>query len=656
MGLTKLTLLLTLPGLLTAAEAEAADKKSKTDGSATVTVTAEATPVEVAKTPNPVKIFTPDMLEKLGARSLTELLRTSLPGQVSQNGGPGTLSQLNLGGTRPTDTVVTLDGLRMQDSLSIGTNMSLLSMIGVDRLEIQQGPCSTLYGSDAMGGVLALYTAAPATKGYAGQATLGLGTEGSRLARLRQSFATDRAWVRLDAEGSEENPSLQADHKYRHAGSSLAAGLDLWDGATLRLGHRAFYVAAPLPISYVSTSFRSYDPTREGSAWNEQFRANLTTDLGKGIALETALGHSTQTRMEPKYGGGQMAVNTTLDQGKATLSAALRPLSYSVVVDATRERGDGSISNYQTYANFDTWGDKRGLALASEIAFEPEASPLRLVLSARDEETTQTTRIAGATLSGSVDSRSFTWKSGATLRLSEAARVYASTGTGFSTPLLYQVLFNAVNAGEALQNEQSRFIQAGFGYGRGPWAFRLDAQSLHFDRLVYFDLDPAKYKYYNGQDLRFRSLEAELGYTATTWSLAGYLRTQEARRLGVAPEKQLNDGAVIRRPFFVGGLRGGFKSGALSGDAAWSWSGSRYENFGNGIRPSRTHYNDLSLNLGYAVCRSVDVWLRGRNLMQGKVNVEDWKAGRTDFQNDAYQIYNFPAQPRTVSLELKVRW
>lgn len=655
MGITRITLFLTLGAALSAAEAspDPLEKpKPKAEAGATVTVTAEATPVEVAKTPNPVIVLNAETLERLGARTVPELLRMALPGQIVQNGGAGTLSQLNLGGTRSMDTVVTLDGLRMQDSMSLGTNMSQLSLVGVDRLEIQQGPCSTLFGSDAMGGVMALYTAAPAQKGYHGQVSLGIGTEGNRLAAIRQSLATDRAWARLDAEALRSNSSLPTVNPFRQAGSSLAAGFDLWEGAILRVGHRAFYAGSPLPISWVDLGFRAYEPAREGSVWNQQYRANLVSEIDKNSWVEAAVGHSTQTRMEPKYGGGQTGMETSLDEVKVTLRTDWKPFGFSLLVNGLRERGEGGVSNSTTWTDTPSWGEKRSLALAGEAVFEAEGSPLRLVLSARDQEDSQSYRLLGQSAS-TTDNRAFTYKAGANLKLGSHSRAYGSFGTGFGTPQLYQVLYNAVNAGDSLQNEQSRFTQAGFTYDRASWHVKLEAQSLYFSNLVYYDLSSSKY--FNGQNMRFRSLGVFLDYQASFWEFGGFVRSQEARRLGIEESRQLMDGSVIRRPFLITGLRGSWQRNDFRADMAWSWSGSRYENMGT-ILPSRVHFNDLSVGLAWDFHSYGRVSLRGQNLLQPKVSKEDWMAGKTDFQNDAYVVFNFPAQPRTVVLEWKLSY
>ncbi|MBS1785977.1 MAG: TonB-dependent receptor plug domain-containing protein, partial [Acidobacteria bacterium] len=102
--------------LFLAAADDAGVPKPKAPASATVTVTAESSPVEVAKTPNPVTVITAEEIRLSGARDLAELLQRELPGQAVRSGGPGGIADPMLGGTRPQDTLVLLDGVRLVDA------------------------------------------------------------------------------------------------------------------------------------------------------------------------------------------------------------------------------------------------------------------------------------------------------------------------------------------------------------------------------------------------------------------------------------------------------------------------------------------------------------------------------------------------------------
>ena len=125
-------------------------------GEATVTVSAEAQPMEVTRTPAPVRIVEADELARLGSRTLSELLEVLQPGAVMPSGGGGAAASAFLNGTLSKNVVVVLDGMRLNDPTAISPDLGALSLIGIARVELILGPASVLYGSDAIGGVIAL--------------------------------------------------------------------------------------------------------------------------------------------------------------------------------------------------------------------------------------------------------------------------------------------------------------------------------------------------------------------------------------------------------------------------------------------------------------------------------------------------------------------
>src|SRR5207244_2960455 len=91
---------------------------------------------------------------------VAEVLR-GLPGvQVVQNGGPGGTTSVFLRGASSEQTKVLLDGIPMNDPTSPGRgfDFSNLSVDNIERIEVIRGPQSTLYGSDAIGGVINIIT------------------------------------------------------------------------------------------------------------------------------------------------------------------------------------------------------------------------------------------------------------------------------------------------------------------------------------------------------------------------------------------------------------------------------------------------------------------------------------------------------------------
>jgi iron complex outermembrane receptor protein len=128
-----------------------------------------------------------DSQEIVARRQLTlsETLR-GIPGlRVQQQGSPGELSTLRLRGLRNFDTAILLDGLRVRDASDInGSAASLISDLvtpSLDRVEVLRGSGSSIYGTNAIGGVINLV---PATGG--GQPRFEVGWDGGSLATYHE--------------------------------------------------------------------------------------------------------------------------------------------------------------------------------------------------------------------------------------------------------------------------------------------------------------------------------------------------------------------------------------------------------------------------------------------------------------------------------------
>jgi outer membrane cobalamin receptor len=640
--------------------AEAADvPKPKAAASATVTVTAESTPVDVAKTPNPVKVITAEEIARSGARNLAELIERELPGQAVQSGGAGSVTDPLIGGSRPQDTLVLLDGVRLVDASGLGANLSEISLAGVARVEIQRGPSSALYGSDAQGGVIALYTDASVEAGNHGDWSLGLGTNG--VARLggADSFGWGSGNARLALSGARQDAPTEADNHFRQGSAFLGLTQSIAENHSLSLIYRASFLGTPLP--YKSTDLApgprpstDYDAARQDTMRGQQVIGTLRSGWGADWGTEVTLGYTEQARVEPNDFSGPPTYSYSSYGNQANITLHWNPSSEwsgSLLIQGVQDR-----AVQPDYVGGIQRGEGRHVAAALEAAWEP-IETLRIVGSAREQKDRQNFVVTtGPGVPDTMDSQT-TGKLGVNWQLPGGFRVYASGGSAFSNPLLFQVLYNSgpfVN-GPVLHNEKSHFLQAGLGWDRGPWHTRLEAWRTKLDQAVLFDL--TNYDYYNGGNLRFQGLEGAVDYKADHWGLGAWARSQEARDLGQPKDAQLSADAVLRRPFFAFGLQGDATWGAFRGGLGWSWQGPRYEYFGsvpNG--PGHTHYNDLHASLAWNIRENMSLTLRGDNLLQPKITTAQWLARKTDFQNDAYQVYNFPAQPPTVSLEFRIRY
>jgi vitamin B12 transporter len=105
-----------------------------------------------------VTIITADDLARHNYPTVADALR-DVPGVQVQRSGPlGKLTEVRIRGTTPQQAQVLIDGLRVKSPTSGDFDFSDLSPDQIDRIEIVRGPQSTIYGADAIGGVVNIIT------------------------------------------------------------------------------------------------------------------------------------------------------------------------------------------------------------------------------------------------------------------------------------------------------------------------------------------------------------------------------------------------------------------------------------------------------------------------------------------------------------------
>lgn len=103
-------------------------------------------------------VFTRADIERLQVRSVDELL-TRVPGvSVTRSGGPGSLTGVFMRGTSSAQSLVLVDGQRIASASSGTASLEFLSIDQIERIEVVRGSRSSLYGSDAIGGVIQIFT------------------------------------------------------------------------------------------------------------------------------------------------------------------------------------------------------------------------------------------------------------------------------------------------------------------------------------------------------------------------------------------------------------------------------------------------------------------------------------------------------------------
>lgn len=150
-----------------------------------VVVTAQGTPQTIDETSKAISVINADQIERRDEYSLMDALRLTPGVRAEQLGGPGAFSKILIRGLRVVDTSVLLDGLRVRDAADFrgGFNPFMQDILtnNIDRIEVVRGSGSSLYGSNAVGGVVNIVSPEGA-----GSPRFNLGFEGGSLGLFRE--------------------------------------------------------------------------------------------------------------------------------------------------------------------------------------------------------------------------------------------------------------------------------------------------------------------------------------------------------------------------------------------------------------------------------------------------------------------------------------
>ncbi len=184
--------------------------------SESVVITATGTPQRIDEVAKVVTVYDAQQIEARHLLQLTDDLRGTPGLRIQQQGSPGALTTVRLRGLRAFDTALLLDGLRVRDASDInGSAVSLftdLAPTNFERVEVLRGSGSSIYGTNAIGGVVNLVPVTGAGKPHfeAGFEAGSLTTFRERFKgaggtnRVGYSFALNRIDVRKGIDGDDQ--------------------------------------------------------------------------------------------------------------------------------------------------------------------------------------------------------------------------------------------------------------------------------------------------------------------------------------------------------------------------------------------------------------------------------------------------------------------
>lgn len=472
-----------------------------------VVVTATRSETTIDRALADVTLIDAQAVREAGTATLPELLRSAGGIEISQTGGAGSLSGLFVRGTRNSQTVVLVDGIRMENPLSGGGLIENLPLSSVDRIEIVRGPASSMYGSGAIGGVVQIFTRAPDAEGVRPFASAAAGSRGTAHAQAGFRAARDGTRVALGlshdrTSGFEATRPGSADFQSDRDGNrqnSLTASLahrltPRWEvgGALLFTDGRMEY----------DDAFSTPDSARK------DYRSSALSVFARGRPLA---GWHTELR----------AGNTSLDYGFAAFSFAPRTDSRTVAWQNTVDAWGGSVLfGIESLAQRI---DGDGLTRGGGATYVRERRDTDSVFGGYergwgDHTLRATLRHDRIESVGSETTGAIAWG----WQLDPLWLLRASYGTAFRAPT-FDDLYNPFSPNPTLRPEKSRGFEVAAERRSGTDLFRAIAFASRIDEAIELD---STFTAQNLARARVHGLAVEARRTLGTWTLRGSATVQ----------------------------------------------------------------------------------------------------------------------------------
>lgn len=318
-----------------------------------VVVTATRVEQPVSEVIGSITVITREEIEQRQAQSVQDLLRGEASVNIVNQGGLGKLSSISLRGANASQTLILVDGVRLGSATAGTTSIEFLPVDQIERVEIVRGPRSSLYGSDAIGGVIQIFTRQPdgfsAHAGYGTHATENYGADfGFRGDALR--FGVSGSYSNTDGFDVGANANEPDRDGFRNASASARLGYAFGQVADLELSTLYAHGLTEYDGFYNQTRFTQSAPTatlrvQAGDAVKLTARGGITHDdneyLNQGIFLERS---DTEKRNASIQADWSFAAKHTLTGGADYLQDVIDSITDYV---QTSRRNTGVFAQYQ---------------------------------------------------------------------------------------------------------------------------------------------------------------------------------------------------------------------------------------------------------------------------------------------------------------------
>ncbi|MGB3072005.1 MAG: TonB-dependent receptor [Ottowia sp.] len=393
-------------------------------------------------------------IQRSGATSVSDLLARQAGLEISRNGGPGTTSSIYLRGAENRFTAVYIDGIRVDTQSTGGPPWEAISLSQIERIEIVRGAAAAVYGSDAVAGVIQIFTRkgrGPFTP-YVG---VGVGNHGRKTAEAGFSGKNDAidyslGVTRDTSDGFDSRPGSNPDKDgYRNTSANARLGWQINQAHRLEL--TGTYTDMDAQYDGFTADLDDHGLNRlatGGLTWSAQWTQNYSTRLSVSESRQ-------RYETKPSPYSSETTLRNYLFQNEWRSGGHL--------VTAALERLEDRLAN----ADINRSRHKNGIALG----YGYTGGPHTVQLNVRHDDDSE---FGGQTTGSASYGYSF----------APGWRVTAGAGTSFRVPTLYQ-RFSQYGQ-PALQPEKGRSFELGLRWAEGTSSFGVTAYRNRVRNLITF--------------------------------------------------------------------------------------------------------------------------------------------------------------------------
>ena len=568
-----------------------------------------------------VTVITRQDIEQRQAQSLADVLR-GVPGlTLTNNGGRGKATSVFLRGSNADHVLVLVDGIKIGSATSGLAAFQDISLAQIERIEIVRGPRASLYGSDAIGGVIQIFTrkshgapvaSASFTAGsyatYDSDAGVnGGGERGWYSARLSQQNSkgfnacrgstTAGCYVVEPDQDGYHNTALGLGGGYRLAGGATADLQFLRADSNVQTDGSSSAGNQSRNKQQVLGGTLAWQPLQD---WNASLRAGRANDDGDIYHDGTYISRYNTTR------------DTLSWQNDIALDA--RQLA-TLGFDYQNDRID-ALPKVTTPSNVYTRTARRNQAVYAQ--YQGDFGAHSLQLNARHDDNQQ----FGGHATGGL---------GYGYRVDESLRWMASYGTAFKAPTFNQLYYPGFGSA-TLRPELSRSLEVGLSAQSATRRWSLNVYRTDITDLIGYD---ATYTPVNIDAARLTGLEAQYHLALEQLELGATLTWQDPKQTsGSNQGKLLNRRAQQAMRLEVARTFGDYRvASALYAE------GARYDDLANSASKRLGGYGLLDMRVEYRLAKAWQVKARVDNLLDKKYETAQYfnQPGRAVYFTLAYQ-------------------